>query len=111
MSVIVARAGFVTTVQDLGRTGLRASGVSLGGALDSHALRVANLLVGNESDAAGLEMTMGTVRLEFEDDRVVAWCGGRFEVQIADVQLAPGRAALVRRGEAVSITATSGRAW
>jgi antagonist of KipI len=111
MSLTVARAGFVTTVQDLGRTGFRASGVSLGGALDSHGLCVANLLVGNQPDAAGLEITIGTVRLEFENDRVVAWCGGLFEVQIADVQLAPGRAAMVHRGEAISITAKTGRGW
>ena len=111
MSVIVTRAGFVTTVQDLGRTGFRASGVSLGGALDLHALRVANLLVGNEPDAAGLEITMGTVRLDLEDDRIVTWCGGSFEVRVSDVEVAAGRAAFVRRGETVSITAKAGRAW
>lgn len=111
MSVIVTRAGFVTTVQDLGRTGSRASGVSLGGALDPHALRVANLLVGNQPEAAGLELTMGTVRLQFGDDRVIAWCGGSFDVQIAGRDVARGRAAHVRAGEEVSATAKSGRAW
>ncbi|HEY0368277.1 MAG TPA: hypothetical protein VGC85_01650, partial [Chthoniobacterales bacterium] len=99
MSVIVARAGFVTTVQDLGRTGFRASGVSLGGALDTRALPIANLLVGNEDGVAGLEITMGSVRLRFEDDGVIAWCGGAFGVHVADVQIAPGRAAFVRKGE------------
>ncbi|MFL6529209.1 MAG: biotin-dependent carboxyltransferase family protein [Chthoniobacterales bacterium] len=111
MSVIVSRAGFVTTVQDLGRTGSRASGVSLGGALDPHALRVANLLVGNEPGAAGLELTMGTVRLQFEDDRVIAWCGGSFDVQIDERAVGGGRAAVVRSGEEILVTAKTGRAW
>ena len=42
--MIITRAGFLTSVQDLGRSGYREFGVSSGGALDSFALRVANLL-------------------------------------------------------------------
>jgi allophanate hydrolase subunit 2 len=82
MSVVVRSAGFLTSVQDLGRAGFRQSGVSLGGALDSHALRVANALVGNDDNAAGLEATLGTVRLQFDDERVVGWCGGAFTVRL-----------------------------
>ena len=37
MEMLVARAGFLTSVQDLGRTGCRQFGVSLGGALDAFA--------------------------------------------------------------------------
>ncbi|HEY0369926.1 MAG TPA: biotin-dependent carboxyltransferase family protein, partial [Chthoniobacterales bacterium] len=59
----------------------------------------------------GLEITMGSVRLRFEDDGVIAWCGGAFGVHVADVQIAPGRAAFVRKGEEVSIVGKTGRAW
>jgi antagonist of KipI len=99
MSVIVERAGFVTTVQDLGRAGFREFGVSSGGALDSFGLRVANLLIGNDEGAAGLEITLGGLQLRFEDERVVAWCGGEFEVQIGSKRLPAGHAAHVRAGE------------
>src|SRR5215475_4967126 len=51
MNAVVTRAGFLTSVQDLGRTGVRQFGVSTSGALDSFALRVANLLVGNHEGA------------------------------------------------------------
>jgi antagonist of KipI len=113
MNVLIRSAGFVTSVQDLGRTGFRQSGVSLGGALDTHALRVANVLVGNEEDAAGLEATLGTLRLAFEDDRLVAWCGGAFSVRIGDENLAPGHAGLVTKNIELTITALNrgGRAW
>ncbi len=111
MTLIVERAGFVTTVQDLGRRGHRASGVSLGGALDTNALRVANLLVGNDPACAGLELSMGNVRLRFADDRLVAWCGGVFDVHIGEAVAGSGRAALVRAGEEVLIAARQGRAW
>ena len=59
MKILVKRAGFFTSVQDLGRTRFRASGVSTSGALDPFALRIANLLVGNDEAAAGLEITLG----------------------------------------------------
>ena len=97
--LIIERAGFLTSVQDLGRTGFREFGVSSGGALDSFGLRVANLLVGNDQGVAGLEITLGGLQLRFEEERVVAWCGGGFEVQIASVRFPAGHAAHVQAGE------------
>jgi antagonist of KipI len=99
MSVIVERAGFRSSVQDLGRTGFREFGVSLGGALDTFGLRVANLLVGNDEGAAGLEITLGTLQLRFEDESVVAWCGGEFDVHVGSRALPAGHAGLVSVGE------------
>ena len=86
-------------MQDLGRLGFRQFGVSVGGALDSHALRVANLLVGNAESAAGVEVTLGGLRLRFVDDRIVAWCGGEFDVRLGPMSVGAGHAALVRAGQ------------
>ncbi|HEV2842947.1 MAG TPA: biotin-dependent carboxyltransferase family protein [Chthoniobacterales bacterium] len=113
MNVNILSAGFVTSVQDLGRTGFRQSGISIGGALDSHAMRVANALVGNEDSAAGLEATLGNLRLRFDDQRVVAWCGGAFTVRIGDGNLPSGHAGLIAKDEELVMTApkTGSRAW
>ena len=113
MNATAIRAGFLTSVQDLGRTGFREFGVSLGGALDTQALRVANLLAGNDESAAGLEITFGGLRLRFGDDRIVAWCGGDFNARIGSTSLAAGHPALVRGGEEFSIEspALGCRAW
>jgi antagonist of KipI len=113
MKATAIRAGFLTTVQDLGRVGLREFGVSPGGALDSHALRVANLLVGNEESAAGLEITFGGLRIRFTDDRVIAWSGGDFVARIGSTALPAGHPALVHSGEDFSIEspAIGCRAW
>ena len=113
MKLDVRSAGFLTSVQDLGRTGFRHSGVCPGGALDPHALRVANALVGNEDNAAGLEMTLGTLRFHFEDERFVAWCGGAFSVRIGETDLPAGYAGLVTRNDELIIAAPNngGRAW
>ncbi len=99
MKVIVTRAGFLTSVQDLGRTGFREFGVSTGGALDSFALRVANLLVGNDEAAAGLEITFGGLQLHFQEERIVAWCGGEFDVRVGPMALAAGHACSVSAGD------------
>src|SRR5438477_6940430 len=113
MNATAIRAGFLTSVQDLGRTGFREFGVSLGGALDTHALRVSNLLAGNDESAAGLELTFGGLRLRFADDRIVVWGGGDFNARVGSTSVAAGHPALVRAGEEFSINSpTCGcRAW
>ncbi|TVT39038.1 biotin-dependent carboxyltransferase family protein [Hymenobacter setariae] len=75
MSLSVVRPGLLTTVQDLGRLGYQHLGVVLSGALDAVALRVANLLVGNPQNAAGLEITLLGPIIRFETDSLIALTG------------------------------------
>jgi antagonist of KipI len=113
MNATVTRAGFLTSVQDPGRTGFREFGVSTSGALDLLALRVANLLVGNDERAAGLEITLGGLQLRFNDQRIVAWCGGEFEVEIGSQSLPAGHVACSQTGDELKFrTSQIGcRAW
>ena len=104
MNLIVTHAGFRTTIQDFGRIGFRQFGVSSGGALDLHALRIANLLTGNDESAAGLEFTQGNIRLRFEDERVISWCGGDYEVCVASHSIPRGHSALVLAEDELSIS-------
>jgi antagonist of KipI len=99
MNAVVTRAGFLTSVQDLGRTGFRQFGVSTSGALDFFALRLANQLVGNDEDVAGIEITHGGLQLRFEDERIVAWCGGEFDVCIGSRALPAGHIARLQAGD------------
>src|SRR5437762_4775817 len=99
MNTIVTRPVFFSSVPDLRRAGFREFGVSLSGALDPFALRVANLVVGNDERAAGIEITLGGLQLRFNDERIVAWCGGEFDVHIGVALLPTGHAALVRPGD------------
>jgi antagonist of KipI len=79
MAVIEVReAGLFTTVQDLGREGFGAMGVSPSGAADAVSLRVGNRLVGNAAGAAGLEMTLLGGTFAFPDGAVVALAGSDF---------------------------------
>ena len=76
----VVRPGLQTTVQDLGRWGHQAYGVAVAGPMDSLSHRVANLLVGNDSAAAALEITLIGPELEFEGDATIAVCGADFDL-------------------------------
>lgn len=78
----VLEPGLWTTVQDLGRWGYQKYGISVGGAVDPWTLRIANALVGNEDDAACLEVTMSGPVLEFGHDARVAVCGAEFEAWV-----------------------------
>jgi biotin-dependent carboxylase-like uncharacterized protein len=55
----VLATGPLALVEDLGRPGLAASGVPRSGAADRRALRLANRLVANPVDAAGIEVLFG----------------------------------------------------
>jgi biotin-dependent carboxylase-like uncharacterized protein len=50
--------GLLLSIQDGGRPGMAREGITRGGAADRHSLAVANALVGNAPDAAGLEATL-----------------------------------------------------
>ena len=72
-TVEVLSGGTQTTVQDYpGRLGYWAVGIPPSGPMDDRALRLGNRLLGNDSDAAGLEITMSGPTLRFNTDAVVA---------------------------------------
>jgi len=76
MSITVLRPGLLTSIQDLGRYGYQKYGVIVSGGMDSYALRLANLLVGNEEGEALLEMTLMGPWLLVEKDILIAITGG-----------------------------------
>lgn len=82
MSLRVIRPGMLTTVQDLGRWGHQHSGVPVAGPMDSYSHRLANQLVGNESGAAALEITLIGPELEASEPTTCVVQGARFEAAV-----------------------------
>jgi antagonist of KipI len=78
----VESPGLLTTVQDFGRYGYGPLGVSPSGAADTLALRIGNLLLGNDPGAPALEMTLAGGSFLFEAAAVVALTGSVFETEI-----------------------------
>jgi len=85
----VLAPGTLSSVQDLGRAGLRALGVPVGGAADRHSAILANLLLGNPAGAALLELTLGGPRLRLLSGATVAITGADIATRCAGVEL-PG---------------------
>ncbi len=81
-SLRVERAGPLCTVQDGGRQGLLAHGISASGPMDIDAHRLAGALAG-ASDKTGIELTRAGLDLLVESgDLTVGWAGGAFDVQL-----------------------------
>ncbi|MDF2680397.1 MAG: KipI antagonist [Brevibacillus sp.] len=104
MSVEIIQPGVCTTVQDLGRYGNQQHGVIVGGAMDSFAFRMANMLVGNQAGDAVLELTLKGPSLFFHEDLLVAVCGGDFSPSIDGKRVAANRPVWVRRGSTLQFS-------
>ncbi|WP_307823503.1 biotin-dependent carboxyltransferase family protein [Microbacterium sp. KRD172] len=79
------RASLQLLVQDAGRPGHAALGVSASGAADRTALRDANRAVGNETAAAVLE-SVGGLTLRFHGDGVAAVTGAIGAITLTDAE-------------------------
>jgi biotin-dependent carboxylase-like uncharacterized protein len=71
----ILAAGPLTTIQDLGRPGWATLGVARSGAFDRAAAALANRLVGNDPNAALLEVTLGGLAIRLADAATVALTG------------------------------------
>ncbi len=79
----ILTGGTLNSVQDLGRAGHMAQGVCQGGAMDAPALKYANLLVGNDEGAAGIEVAIFPFRLRFHRDAWFACTGASVPVELS----------------------------
>ncbi len=76
--VEVLQPGTYTSIQDYpGRVGYWGIGVPPSGPMDDYAFRLANRIVGNHEQAAGLEFTIVGPKLKFHTDTIIALTGGR----------------------------------
>lgn len=71
----IVQPGPFASIQDGGRFGYAWLGVARSGAFDRAALRLANRLVGNQPDAAGIEVTAGGLVIRVHDAVTLAQCG------------------------------------
>lgn len=98
----IIKAGALTTIQDLGRTGFQQYGMPVAGAMDSRSLRCANWLVGNPSGEACLECTLTGSTIEFLTDSVIAITGAQIPVLINDKHQKQDRSLSVKKGDVLS---------
>jgi urea carboxylase len=105
----VLGAGTQTSVQDYpGRLGYWAVGVPPSGPMDSRALRLGNLLLGNEEGAAALEITMSGPLLRFNCEAVVAVTGAAIPLTLNGQAVAMNTALLIPAGATLSLGTLAG---
>ena len=111
-AVEVVRPGLQLVLEDLGRPGHAALGVSASGTADRRALRAANRAVGNAPGAAGFELAGGGAVLRFTGPAVVAVAGASAETTIVrtdgpPLPVAHGAATALEDGEELRLGAVS----
>ena len=98
MAIHVIRPGMLTTIQDTGRWGYQAHGVPVAGPMDPLSHRLANALIGNDRDAATLEITLLGPEVEFESERLIAIAGAEFTIGVDDRSAPMGAPFIVAAG-------------
>lgn len=101
----IIRAGLHTSVQDMGRQNFRRLGISQSGALDAPALKMANLLVGNDMNAAGLEITLGKFVATFTSPCWIALTGADCHARLDGKPLWTGWRCAAQAGQTLMMPA------
>ena len=78
-----------------------ATGVPVAGPMDIFSHRLANLLVGNQADAATLEVTLIGPELVVDANTTLAVSGAHFEVTCDDRPVPMGESFVARRGQRI----------
>lgn len=107
----VIDAGFMTTVQDLGRWQALRYGVPISGAMDRFALMAANHLVGNDWDAAGLEFYAEGPLMTADRDLVLAGAGCGYRLIAGTCSYPLWMAVYVHRGEIFGLRSQNSSRW
>ncbi|WP_275791321.1 biotin-dependent carboxyltransferase family protein [Pararhizobium gei] len=105
----VVDTGPLNTIQDLGRTGFRDIGVTVSGAMDPLALKVANLLVGNDDGAAAIELQTFPFRVRFGKQTAFAVTGGG-AATLDDVAIPAWWMQMAEAGQVLEVTPVAGSA-
>lgn len=98
MSALIEKAGVMDTVQDGGRHGYSHLGVGPAGPMDEWAAAAANALVGNDLEAAVLELHFPAATLRFLQPALLALAGADFGASINNIPISGCRTVWVPAG-------------
>ncbi|NMH94399.1 hypothetical protein HF519_23025, partial [Pseudonocardia bannensis] len=99
----VLATGPLALLQDLGRPGLAASGVGRSGAADRAALRLANRLVANPEDAAGIEVVFGGLSVRARRRLTVALAGAPAPATVDATPVGHHAVVVLRAGQVLTL--------
>ncbi|WP_163538860.1 biotin-dependent carboxyltransferase family protein [Gracilibacillus sp. YIM 98692] len=106
MTLEMIEEGLYTTIQDLGRFGYRSKGFPVSGAMDSFAMQVANILVGNQENEAVMEMSFLGPTIRFTDQATIVITGADMGGNINDKPIPRGQPISVSAGDILQFRTT-----
>jgi len=95
----ILHSGLYTSIQDLGRFQYRNFGVPVSGVMDDFHAKLANKILGNDENAAVLEMTLQGARVKFHENSQIAICGANLSPKLNGVDLRANVAVNVSKGD------------
>jgi len=98
----VLKPGFNSTIQDLGRFGFQKYGVPYSGALDMYSAKLANTILGNDENAAVLEITMQGPELQFNNETQICFSGANLSPRLNKEPIQLNRIVDVQKGDILS---------
>lgn len=99
----ILQPGLLATLQDYGRFGHMAQGITQGGPMDERAFLWANRLLGNSFHAAQIEVTLGQFKAQFCRDSLFAVTGAEFPLQLNGQPVKTWRVVQARAGDMLKI--------
>lgn len=98
--------GIFTTIQDNGRNQLRDAGIPVGGAMDGHAFRLANHLLGNPENEAAIEFMYKGPTIKFHRATTITLTGADFNPKLNDQSIRNGTRVKVKPGDVLQTGST-----
>lgn len=80
-------ASALASIQDSGRLGYRSMGVGRNGAMDSWSLQAGNALIKNKLNEPAIEIALGNLTIEFEEDVSFCLTGALYEAYLDDKRI------------------------
>jgi antagonist of KipI len=96
VGISVLNPGLLTTIQDFGRYGYQKYGVIVSGAMDTYAMRLANIAVGNDENEGILEITLIGPSLKLEKGTLFSITGANISPTIKERKIPMGRPVYVK---------------
>jgi antagonist of KipI len=111
MSLEVIDVSGFATIQDSGRKGWRRFGVPMSGPMDAFAFRAANILAGNPTECAAVEIGLGDATFQAMQDCVIAVTGVGYQLSVYIWEFSPWSSFFVRAGWRISFNKMDDGIW
>ncbi|HEY5970330.1 MAG TPA: biotin-dependent carboxyltransferase family protein, partial [Chitinophagaceae bacterium] len=97
----ILKAGMLDSIQDSGRLGYQQFGINPGGAMDKYAAAIANILVGNKTDEAVIEMHFPAPAIFFDETAMIALSGADFSANINGTPIPLNHAVIIKKNTTI----------